>query len=174
MAQDYHVPISLIRRLCYSSGTRLPKLERLEFPPKKEVIPITNYKSPISRSINVEKGNLSKELYEFFVGKMDTNANVATCRWCGTVIYGAHSWEMHGKSTGNESGCKRLLKELYRRLTLEDTLECIACDSLTNLTAWGVPLCSKKCEQVFMFEVPLTLKYEIAQYRQELERNAAL
>lgn len=169
MAQDYQVPIALIRRLCYPSGTRLPKLQRLEFPPKPTVIPITSYRSPIVRSVSVERGNLSKELYEFYVGKMDTNANVATCRWCGTMIYGQYSWETHGKAVGNEYGCKRILKDFYRTLTQGAEHECVACDTITRLTAWGVPLCSKKCEQVFMFEIPLTLRYELAQYRRELE-----
>lgn len=174
MAQDYRVPIALIRRLCYPSGYHLPKLERLEFPPKKPsavVTPINHY-----RVIDASKGNLPREMYEFFIGKLNVNEYVATCRWCGAHVYGEHSWAGHGKSEGVDKGCKRHLKDLYRTLTMTQQHECIVCDSSTSCTTWGVPLCSKKCEQAFMFEQPLTMRYELQQYRMvlEAEKNATL
>lgn len=158
--QDYHVPIALIRRVCFPSGQRLPKLKRIEFPPKAIVNPVTKpYSGYTVSTFDATKGNLEKQQYQFFVGRTRTNDNSATCRWCGVVGYGDHYQREHGKGEGSKIGCKKKLTDLYKTFCVNK--QCMMCDNATMKTTWGVPLCSKECETEWQFHAPASLRFEV-------------
>lgn len=173
--QDYHVPIALIRRACYPSGERLPKLVRIEFPPKAVVRDnlVAARGGFTTSTFDDTKGNLDKPLYQFYVGKIRVNDSICTCRWCGTIGFGVHFTKEHGKAEGSRTGCKRLLQDIYK--TFVTNKVCMMCDADTLKTSWGVPLCSPECEKEWMFHNPRSLTFEIEIFekaRAEEEKEA--
>lgn len=171
------MPIALIRRLCYASGRRLPKLERIEFPPKK--VAATGVSQLVSNGrllstvgvSTIFKGNLEKQLYQFYVGKMRSNDNSAVCRWCDTMGFGSMFLRDHGKGAGTATGCKKHLVDIYKTFVLNG--QCMMCDARTTRTSWGVPLCSEECEKEWQFHNPRSLRFEIEVFeKREKEAEA--
>lgn len=170
------VPNALIRRVCYPTSYRLPKMPpRLEFPKKPEEKPVVPHipvrstfamrgspphlvdisgKSP-AVVMDYGRGNLPNDEYRFFIGYPAKQSTVSVCRWCTGRFETEAARKAH-----KESDCKRNLISLYQRLRLDKL--CVVCDVKTHREYWGLPLCSDACEQEYRFAVPDSMKFEIS------------
>lgn len=173
MAQQ-RVPDSLIRRLCYPSSYRLPKLVHLEFP--KKVIPVVsaynrNYDAAFGRGSRLragtdhlqdwQKGNLHKDEYRFWIGAPFIKSNLSTCRWCKAMCYSPLDRKNH-----TSKGCNPKLITVYGALLREAM--CVMCRKPTYGTAsWGVPFCSKTCAEAWRYEDPPFLRFRVGALQAE-------
>lgn len=160
------VPNALIRRLCYPTSYRLPKMEHMQYPPKpadtvkKPYVPshvptrLTQPTVQPSSTLDYEKGNLKNDEYRFFVGYPSTASTHSTCRWCQGRFETETARKAHKKAE-----CKRKLTDLYAVL-LKDS-NCVMCDNRTPREYWGIPLCSATCRNEFKFTMSQAMKFEI-------------
>jgi len=155
IGRNMSIPIALIRKVCYPSGNRLPKLTRLDYKWQNPTLqPVMNLEKSSMTGVTV-RGNLHNDEYRFFVGKIDRLAVGCFCRWCGEPIYTEIGCKRHGKGT-----CKQSLVDLYKRLLC--LKRCMCCNQHTIREYWGLPLCSVKCENEWRFTSPPNLKVAIA------------
>ena len=164
------VPNSLIRRLCYPTSYRLPKLEYMQYPPKPAEMERKSYVPShvpnrlisaaelmarrASAQLDYDKGNLKNDEYRFFVGYPVVGSNCSTCRWCQARFDSEDGRKAHKKAE-----CKRKLTDLYT-LLLKDR-NCVMCENHTAKEYWGVPLCSVTCKNEFRFALSSTMRFEI-------------
>lgn len=174
----HKVPVALIRRLCYPSTYRLPKLKRLMFPRpvSAKLMPETPVIVPYSRLVGnrVLPGssegvvhNLPNEDYRIWFGRAHSGWCSATCRWCGAIC--------HTKETRNahllNGTCDTHLLAIYRILRKDGN--CACCDDRTTKAKWGVPLCSDECVDEWRISLPGVLKFEIGKALAKLEGVAS-
>jgi hypothetical protein len=164
------VPNALIRRLCYSTSYRLPKMEHMQYPPipaeaeKKPYVPAhvpSRLVQPTGGhphrqrelALDYEKGNLKNDEYRFFVGYPSTVSTHSTCRWCQGRFETDAARKAHKKAE-----CKRKLTDLYAMLLKDHN--CVMCDNHTVKEYWGIPLCTTTCQNEFRFTLSQTMKFE--------------
>lgn len=163
------VPNSLIRRLCYPTSYRLPRMDHMQYPPKpadmerKPYVPahvpsrLVNPTVQYSRhqeTLDFNKGNLKNDEYRFFVGYPATHSTHSTCRWCQARFETEEGRKLHKKAE-----CKRKLTDLYE-LLLKDS-NCVMCENRTPREYWGIPLCNLTCQNEFKFTMSGSMKFEI-------------
>lgn len=158
----YEPPIALIRRVCYPTSYRLPAMARMAvraqekppivYPASAGVIvhPGRFHRMPVP---NMD-GNLSKEEYRFFIGKIDKGYRVAVCRWCSAYVHSEEDRRDH-----KENECPRKLISLYSKLIKIG--KCGFCNNVTSHYVWGIPICGKTCENAWKFEMPPALRLVI-------------
>jgi hypothetical protein len=152
------VPIALIHQLCYPTSYRLPKQTRLEV--KKPV------ESPTSPAVckqtigyfRNQMGNLHHGDYRFFVGRVQKQESIASCRWCREVLM---SQSLRKKHKGNK--CQEKLGKVYKEALLAK--RCVACGVTTEAQHWGVPLCLGECRDNFKFIMTNPLRMLIDKYK---------
>ena len=165
------VPDALIRRLCYPSSYRLPKVERLMYPAPKDAprifsnFPVVRRGSvstfyPERKALEeVQLGNLLNDEYRLFVGRATNVSTWGQCRWCD-----GHFRNFEARKNHLTSGkCKENLSELYRNVrvaTKSKPMCCLVCDLQKDSLTWGIPICSISCANKWRFAMPDAFLFE--------------
>lgn len=159
-----HVPIALIRQVCYPTSYRLPKLVRLDFKqPSAASAHVVHFPVHQSTSTTADfewakkafnAGNLPHGDYRFFVGRLDKHNGSGVCRWCRDILYTEKARKEH---KGNR--CQEKLTRLYR--TLLDARHCAVCNRLTHSEHWGIPLCIDSCRNEWKFTLSPQFKMAV-------------
>lgn len=175
-AQHLRVPYGLIKALCYPAGVRLdPRVSRVR-PPEPDVeaiqIPWTSstyqpatvspgivrpeqvtsiVRSPTSVHVIDGKkfdlmGNMSNELYKFFMGSHIKDSQFFTCRGCLATEH------FTIRRTVHFAMCRGLMQSIEERVRRDKV--CVICNSGTSKECWRIPLCSEPCIAKWRFSIP--------------------
>jgi len=146
---ELRVPIRLIWRLCYPAGHRLNPNPVLTDEQRKNPVDAIVVQARVvpSRNTSFEKGNLPEHDYKYYQGSSMINSQVATCRWCQTVVYGEKARLEH-----KAGGCLHWIDVLGEWMRTDGS--CVVCETKTSFAKWGIPLCSTNCINAFRYFSP--------------------
>jgi hypothetical protein len=144
------VPFGLIRELCYSQGRRLERLPDMY--PEPSVMAVYRPRATSSalalvpsHRVQDNEGNLSNEKYRLFMGRLK-GIHGAVCRGCETSVLAMAEFRQH------ETNCKLTILSAIRLLQRDN--RCALCHTRTDLSMWGVPLCSPVCQRGWRLTIP--------------------
>ena len=169
--QHLRIPYGFIKALCYGGGNRLaPRINRTP-PPEgtTEAVPITqtwtgsgtgSYSpsgstviSPTNvtqiaggRDICLGLGNLSNEMYRYFMGISTEESTFFTCRGCLIPESGRE------KAPRHFDNCRQLIQFIAERVRRDKV--CVICNTGTQRECWKIPLCSDLCITKWRFSIP--------------------
>ena len=158
------VPIWVLRMATMRGGRRLPHVEHLERPQPQQTgfnyLPAhysgnTTQTTPIHHEPWTDGDNLAHHQYRWWVGSQWKQSQSSTCRACHHTFYSERDREQHHKTTK----CRSKLTHVYSTLLRDKN--CVVCDKRTGRATWGVPLCSKTCQEYWKLNEPLSLIHEL-------------
>lgn len=141
-------------RTTHHTSTRQPKRVRPDwikqqyrhFPERRNLhgarAPMQQYVTNSTKLKPSQTGPLNLNEYRFW----RSSDGIGRCRHCWHAYRTPEDRKAHQK----EFGCTRVLTEAYK-LLLRDEI-CVVCDTKTDKTLWGVPLCSNTCVFRWQFE----------------------
>lgn len=91
-------------------------------------------------------GNLSNELYKFFMGSHIKTSSFFTCRGCMMSEYTAVRRTVHFAM------CRTLMQAIEERVRRDKV--CVICNQGTHKECWRIPLCSEPCIAKWRFSIP--------------------
>lgn len=98
----------------------------------------------------IPRGCLPEMDYRFWIGSYTEGMTSATCRVCRKVVENARERDLHNHEKGIEWSCYSTMVEALK--LLQARRMCLVCNTDTELSRWGVPLCSPNCVLAWKFE----------------------
>lgn len=166
------MPLWILRSITQPYGSRLPKVQLLAKPKTNgsRYLPMiyqgdddwnggnTIWTANDREIVNgkVVDGNLENQEYEFFMGSAWADAQRAVCRFCGETMWVKALRKEHFAKTDCSQNIKKIAALLRR------DKKCVICDTGSNRTIYGLPICKVECLAKFKFAQRTTTAYESA------------
>lgn len=194
------VPVALIRRLCYPSTYRLPKLERLQFPaPKAPIKPAPSaYDGMMHRAattIALANGKPPIPALNQIVQRMTQRSVPGPTPCYGNLnneeyrFWAGHSepeysdaqcrWcSSHFRTADQrkqhhaDSDCRENLMVVVKLLRHDKN--CVCCDDRTTNAKWGIPLCDEKCENEWRYSLPGAFRFAVDNLKRDMRKRPVL
>lgn len=190
------VPVAMIRRLCYPSSYRLPKLKRLQFPLPKVPVKAAPFRNPMDstspRLVGSVRDTIAIRGNASLLAKIMAVTNQPEVKKRGNLgneeyrFWSGHCepeysdaqcrWcQAHVRSVverkahHTHSDCRENLMIVFRLLRKDHN--CVCCDDRTPEEKWGVPLCDEKCQNEWRYSIPGSFKFAVDTLKRNLRKQ---